>query len=65
MKNDKQSKKIFNVRIDDDLFNDMDYVREQLGINWSFTARELIQEKVNELKILADQKLSSKNKMGK
>lgn len=27
--------------------------------------RELIQDKVNELKILADQKLSSKNKMGK
>lgn len=39
MKNEKQSKKIFNVRIDDELFNDMDYVREQLGINWSFTAK--------------------------
>lgn len=49
--------KIVNFRVNDDLFADMELVREKLGVNWSFALRDFIQEKVSELKPTAQAKL--------
>ncbi|WP_428147027.1 hypothetical protein [Delftia acidovorans] len=49
--------KIVNFRVNDDLFADMELVRERLGVNWSFALRDFIQEKVSELKPTAQAKL--------
>ena len=49
--------KIVNFRVNDDLFTDMELVREKLGVNWSFAIRDFIQEKVYELKPTAQAKI--------
>lgn len=49
--------KIVNFRVNDELFADMELVREKLGVNWSFALRDFIQEKVSELKPTAQAKL--------
>ena len=48
--------KIVNFRVDKDLFLEMELIREKLGINWSFSLRDFIQEKINELKPTIKQK---------
>jgi hypothetical protein len=37
-------------RMDDDLFLDLELIRESLGVNWSFQVRQFLQDKVDELK---------------
>ena len=49
--------KIVNFRVNDDLFLDMELVREKLGVNWSFALRDFIQDKVAELKPQAQEKM--------
>ena len=49
--------KIVNFRVNDDLFVDMELVREKLGVNWSFALRDFIQNKAAELKPQAQAKL--------
>lgn len=55
--NNRTNAKIVNFRVNDDLFLDMELVRENLGVNWSFALRDFIQEKVSELKPHAQAKL--------
>ena len=43
----------------DDLFVDMELVREKLGVNWSFALRDFIQDKVAELKPQAQAKMNA------
>lgn len=60
MKNIKESRtnaKIVNFRVNDDLFADMELVRETLGVNWSFALRDFIQDKVKDLKPTAQAKM--------
>ena len=49
--------KIVNFRVNDDLFVDMELVREKLGVNWSFALRDFIKNKVAELKPQAQAKM--------
>ena len=37
-------------RMDDDLFSELEILRDQLGINWSFQVRKFLQDKIVELK---------------
>lgn len=55
-KQNRTNAKIVNFRVNDDLFSDMELVREKLGVNWSFALRDFIQDKVHELKPTAQAK---------
>ena len=55
--NNKAISRLVNFRIQDDLFSDMELIREKLGINWSFAIRDFINDKVSELKPTAQSKI--------
>jgi hypothetical protein len=48
--NDKQKTKQIICRMNNELFLELDYLREQLGVNWSFQVRQFLQYKVEQLK---------------
>lgn len=52
-----QKKKQIICRMNDELFSELETIRETLGVNWSFQVRDFLQEKVSELKPHAQAKL--------
>ncbi|MFZ6755564.1 hypothetical protein ACO0KY_19625 [Undibacterium sp. Dicai25W] len=47
--NTNKTKQII-CRMDDELFAELEIIREQLGVNWSFQVRHFLKNKVDELK---------------
>lgn len=46
----RKNTKGISFRVKDELFTEMEMMREQLGVNWSFQLRNFLQSKVEQLK---------------